>query len=103
MKKAKIFNVIDNNVLPSIAIDNYPEEGEPLEIDKEMYYVCEREFNQEGDIMSIGVIPLVVRNPKKVENIRNYINCLIIAHRRVQFMKASLACDFDDCDEMVIS
>ncbi len=102
MREIKIFNVIDNTVLPSMAVVNYPEEGEPLEINQEMYYVCERDFNKEGDIRSIGVIPLVVKDPKKVKHIKNYIKCLSIAHRRVLFRKDKEICDFDECDEMIV-
>jgi hypothetical protein len=102
-REIKVFNVTDYIALPSVMADSCPEDGDPLEINHEIYYVCERDFNQEGDILSVGVIPLVVKNPKKVENIKSYINCLSIAHRRVQFRKETKACNFDDCDEMIIS
>lgn len=103
MSEVRVYNVIDNVVLSSMTFDNFPEEGEPLEINREMYYVCERESDQNGVIESIGVIPLVVKNPKKVENIESYIHCLSIAHRRVRFRKGREACEFDDCDEMIVS
>lgn len=103
MKEAKIYNVTDKIALPSMGFENYPEEGDPLEIDKEMYFVCEIEYNREGHIDSIGVIPLVVKNPRNVKNIKNYINCLSVAHRRVRFRKGSMTCDFDECDEMIVS
>jgi hypothetical protein len=51
----------------------------------------------------IGVIPLVVKNPAKVDNINSYVKCLSIAHRRIQFRKNNHICDFNDCDEMIIS
>ncbi|MDP4222046.1 MAG: hypothetical protein Q8868_01925 [Bacteroidota bacterium] len=104
MSKVKIrpFNVIDHTDLPEIKLDRIPVDGDPLEIDREMYYVCETNF-LENDDKKIGVIPLVVKNPSKVANIESYINCLSIAHRRVQFRKEKNICDFNDCDEMVIS
>jgi hypothetical protein len=49
------------------------------------------------------VIPLVVKNPDKVANIKDYINCLSVAHRRIQFRKKNNICDLNECDEMIIS
>jgi hypothetical protein len=95
--------IIDNINLPSIELDKCPHDGDPMEINQEMYFVCERNCDQEGNILSVGVIPLVVRNPKKIKNIKGYINCLSITHRRVRFIKENMTCDFDECDEMIIS
>jgi hypothetical protein len=105
MSKVKIrsFNVIDNTGLPEITVNQFPDDGDPIEIDREMYYVCEKNYGQEDGLQKIGVIPLVVRNPAKVLNIQNYIKCLSIAHRRLQFMKDKEICDLDNCDEMIIS
>ncbi len=103
MSEVKIYNVIDNTGLSSVILENCPEDGDPLELDKEMYYVCERNCTRDGDIISIGVIPLVIRNPQIVRNIESYIKCLSLAHRRVRFMKQSKVCDFENCDEMIIS
>jgi len=50
----------------------------------------------------IGVIPLVVRNPAKVLNIKDYIQCLSIAHRKVQFKNDKGICDLDNSSEMII-
>lgn len=57
----------------------YPD-GDPLEIKGELYYVCENIHEQHSDPSAIGVIPLVVRNPAKVLNIKDYIQCLSLAH-----------------------
>ncbi len=105
MKKVKIkpYNVIDNIDLPEITVDQFPLDGDPLEIDREMYYVCETNFKSKDGLQKIGVIPLVVKNPAKVANIDSYIKCLSIAHRRMQFRKNNNICDFNDCDEMIIS
>ena len=100
--KIKPFNVIDHNPLPEITVDMLPVDGDPLEIEREMYFVCEASLTQ-LDEQKIGVLPLVVRNPAKVNNIDSYIKCLTIAQRRIQFRKANNICDFNDCDEMVIS
>ncbi|MGD0342920.1 MAG: hypothetical protein ABSA76_14550 [Bacteroidales bacterium] len=105
MSKVKIkpFNVIDHTDLPSITVDQVPVDGDPLEIDREMYYVCESNYKQKDGLQEIGVIPLVVKNPAKVANINDYIKCLSIAHRRIQFRKEKNICDLNDCDEMIIS
>jgi len=99
----KPFNVIDNSDLPEISLQNMPEGGDPLEIEGELYFVCELDFSQQNNFTRVGLIPLIVRNPAKVQNIKSYINCLAIAHRRVEFLKKDKICDLDDCDEMIIS
>jgi hypothetical protein len=100
--KIKPFNVIDYNFLPEIMVDMLPADGDPLEIEGEIYFVCES-ILEKMDEQEIGVIPLIVKNPARVENIDNYVKCLTIAQRRIQFRKANRICDFNDCDEMVIS
>jgi hypothetical protein len=100
--KIKPFNVINNSTLPEININRLLVDGDPLEIENEMYFVCEANLKR-MDEQKIGVIPLVVKNPAKVENIESYIKCLTIAQRRIQFRKANNICDFNDCDEMVIT
>lgn len=96
-------NVIENTRLPEMRVNEIPTDGDPLEIKGEMYYVCESVFEQQNDFLQIGVIPLVVRNPSKVRNINCYIECLSLAHRKVQFKNAKGICDIDNCDEMIIS
>jgi hypothetical protein len=105
MSKVKIkpFNVIDHTNLPEITVDRLPVDGDPLEIDREMYYVCETKCKENNGLQKIGVIPLVVKNPSMVQNIKSYIDCLSIAHRRIQFRKNNNICDLNDCDEMIIS
>jgi len=97
------FNVVDNTDLPEISVDQIPADGDPLEINGEIYYVCENNFKRQSDLLKIGVIPLVVRDPAKVLNIENYIRCLSIAHRKVQFKNDKGLCDLDNCNEMIIS
>src|SRR5665647_529115 len=99
--KIKLFNVIDQTNLTEITVGQIPVAGDPLEIDREMYYVCETKCKENDGLQKIGVIPLVVRNPAKVQNIKSYIDCLSIAHRRIQFRKKNNICDFNDCDETV--
>jgi hypothetical protein len=105
MKRVKIkpFNVIDNTKLPEIMVESIPVDGDPVEIEREMYYVCETDHEEKDGVQEIGVIPLVVRNPGKVANIREYIKCLSIAQRRIQFRKDNNICNLNDCDEMTIS
>jgi hypothetical protein len=97
------FNVVDQADLPEILVDKIPSDGDPLEIDKELYYVCENASRYNYDKQKIGVIPLVVRNPSKVLNIKDYIECLSIAHRKVLFKNENGICDLENCDEMIIT
>jgi hypothetical protein len=99
----KPINVIDHTQLPEMTVNQIPTDGDPLEIKGEMYYVCETVFKQQFDSLQIGVIPLVVRNPSKVLNINSYIECLSLAHRKVQFKNAKGICELDNCDEMIIT
>lgn len=105
MKKLVIkpFNVIDNTELPEISVDQIPTDGDPIEINKEIYYVCENIDQKQFDSPVIGVIPLVVRNPANVLNIKSYIKCLSIAHRKVLFKNSKGICDLENCEEMIIS
>jgi len=99
----KPYNVIDKSELPELRVSNLPTDGDPLEIDKEMYYVCESNNKSQSGPIEIGVIPLVVRNPAMVSNINSYLKCLSLAHRKVQFKNRRGSCDMENCDEMVIS
>jgi hypothetical protein len=105
MKKLAIrpFDVVAGADLPEMSVDQIPAEGDPLEINGELYFVCEKNWLQQADPPVIGVIPLVVRNPSQVLNIKEYIQCLSIAHRRVQFKNENGICDLENCDEMIIS
>jgi hypothetical protein len=102
MKEITVTNVTDNLSLPAISVDGNLKEGDPVEINQEMYFVCERFCSKKGELESLGVIPLIVRNPLKVQNINDYIKCLSIAHRRVKFIKDGKECCMDECDEMRI-
>jgi len=97
------FNLIDNTELQVVSVDKLPVEGDPIEIDRELYYVCERIYETRDETPRIGVIPLVVRNPANVVNIKEYIKCLSIAHRKVVFKNANGVCGLENCDEMIIT
>jgi hypothetical protein len=97
------FNVVDKAKLPEMVVDRRPSDGDPLEINGELYYVCENISLQQADSPMIGVIPLVVRNPSKVTDIEKYIECLSLAHRKVLFKNAKGICNLTNCDEMIIS
>jgi len=98
----KPFNVTDKTELQELSVNQIPADGDPLEINGEMYYVCESSDGKQAGPVEIGVIPLVVRNPAKVVNIDNYLKCLSIAHRKVQFMNKKGICDLNNCEEMII-
>jgi hypothetical protein len=63
------FEVIDQNDLTEIKTDQVPVDGDPLEIDSEIYYVCETKCMKNNGFQKIGVIPMVVKNPSVVQNI----------------------------------
>lgn len=102
MKPFKLYDVAGDAKLPEITFDHMPEKGDPVEVEGEMYYVCELENCSSPD-PSIGVIPLVVRNPSSVSNIKEYLKCLSVAHRRVQFINKQGETDLEHSDEMIIS
>jgi hypothetical protein len=99
----KPYDVVSHADLPEVSVENLPAEGDPLEIKGELYFVCEQSHRKKADKQVIGVIPLVVRNPSKVQNINKYLECLSIAHRKVQFRNEKGICTLPDCDELVIS
>jgi hypothetical protein len=96
-------DVVNHGNLPEMSVDKIPTDGDPLEINGELYFVCEQNYIQHADSPLIGVIPLIVKNPAKVVNIKEYVHCLSIAHRKVQFKNKRGICDLESCDEMVIS
>lgn len=105
MKKVNVLpvDVIDNTILPAVTLPEIPIEGDPIEINGEIYYVCEGDLGNNEGSYKVGVIPLVVKNPANVRNIRNYIECLSLAHRRFQFKKGECNCSLEESDEMIIS
>ena len=84
--KLRPFNIIDRNELPEVTVNRIPVSGDPLEINSEMYFVCETNKMEKDGIRKVGVIPLVVKNLKKVENVESYMRNLSIAHRRIQLI-----------------
>lgn len=99
----KPFNVLDETPLPEVTVEKTLTGGDSLEIDGEMFFVCELINRIYPDPAAIGVIPLIVRNPSKVRNIQQYIECLSIAHRKVLFKNSKGICDLENCDEMIIT
>jgi hypothetical protein len=99
----KTYNVVDQTQLPEIIVDQLPEDGDPIEIAGELYYVCENASQPQSDEILVGLLPLVVRNPAKVKNIEKYLKCLSIAHRKVLFKNDRGNCDFGSCNEMIIT
>lgn len=97
----KPYDVITNSDLPELTVDQLPEDGDAVEINGELYFVCEN-IPKNDDSAKIGVIPLVVRNPAGVPNIKKYLDCLAMAHRRVLFKNSNGTCGLEACDEMVI-
>jgi hypothetical protein len=98
----KPFDVITNSYLPEMIVDRLPTDGDPFEINGELYFVCEQVFKENDDSI-VGVIPLVVKNPARIANINQYIKCLSMAHRRIQFKNSGGSCGLEACDEMIIT
>lgn len=98
----KPFDVITNSYLPEMTVDRLPADGDPFEINGELYFVCEQ-VPRESDASTVGVIPLIVKNPARIANINQYIKCLSMAHRRVRFKNSMGPCDLENCDEMIIT
>lgn len=88
--KIKPFNIIDRTELPEVTTENFPVAGDPLEIENEMYYVCETNCQDQDGLKKITVIPLVIKDPGRVENIESYKSYLSIAIRRMQNRKAGI-------------
>jgi hypothetical protein len=99
----KPFNVITNSDLPELMLEEIPSNGDPMEINGDLYFVCERIVVEDTQIPVIGVIPLIISNPAKIPDIKKYIECLSLAHRKVQFRNSKGICDLENCDEMIIT
>ena len=80
----KPFNVIDRMELPELTVDRVPVNGDPLEIDSQMYFICETKNQMTDGRQTVGVIPLVIKNVTKIKNIESYLKSLHIALRRMQ-------------------
>ena len=85
--RLKPFNVIDRNELPEITVDRLPVDGDPLEIDREMYFVCETNSQVTDGRQTVGVIPLVIKNTTKIKNMESYLESLHVALRRMQYLR----------------
>lgn len=100
-KVVKLYDVVADTELPEISVENLPSDGDPIEINNELYFVCERNYSEPAEPV-IGVIPLVVRNPSRVSNIEQYVRCLSMAQRQVQFRNKGKSTDLQQAEEMII-
>jgi hypothetical protein len=96
-------NIIDQTSLQEVVLDQKLTTGDPLEINGEMFFVCELPGRQSTESSELPLIPLVVRNPANIPDINEYIKCLSLAHRKVLFRNSQGVCDLENCEEMVIS
>jgi hypothetical protein len=97
----KLYDVVSDKDLSQISVDKMPSEGEPIEIEGDLYFVCELD-NLQAVNPAIGVIPLIVRNPAGISNIGQYLKCLSKAHRSVKFRNEKGPTDLEQADEMII-
>lgn len=100
-KVIKLYNVVDKEDLPEITVEELPSDGDPIELNDDMYYVCERSYDNQEE-PKIGVIPLIVKNPASVSNIEQYLKCLSMAHRKVLFKNQSGITSLESSEEMII-
>lgn len=95
----EVYDVTDNSSLPPVPVDRCTKIGDPLEINHEMYYICEMNYTGDGELSSVGVIPLVVRNTVSVEDIQGYLNCLSLARGRDLKRNGEEPGDPDECSD----
>lgn len=83
----KPFNIIDRTELPEVTVDYVPVNGDPLEIDSQMYFVCDTKNQVTNGRQPVGVIPLVIKNVTKIKNIESYMESLHVALRRMKDLR----------------
>jgi hypothetical protein len=99
-KILKLYDVTADTELPDLLVSELPSDGDPIEVNGEIYFVCEK--NYAGDD-TLGVIPLIVKNPSAVTNIGKYVKCLSTAQRRIQFRNKNGNSGLENSEEMIIS
>jgi sorbitol-specific phosphotransferase system component IIA len=82
----KPYNVIDRSDLKEITVDQLPVLGDPLEVDSNMYLICEINNQVNEEAQSVGVIPIVYKTDKKLTN-ENFLESLSVALREIQHRK----------------
>ena len=82
------FNVIDRTHLPELTVYSVPVNGDPLEIDSQMYFVCETKNQVTDGRQTVGVIPLVIKDVAKIISIESYLESLHVALRRMQDLRS---------------
>lgn len=80
------FNSIDHAVLKEVTVDQIPVTGDPIEIDSNMYLICDIHNNVNDGELSVGVIPIVYKTGN-VFNTENYLESLSVALRRLQDLR----------------
>jgi hypothetical protein len=83
----KPFNVIDRTELPEVTVNRVLVNGDPLEIDSQMYFVCETKNQVTDGRQPVGVIPLVIKNVTKIKNMECYLESLHAALRRMKDLR----------------
>ena len=81
------FNVIDRTELPEVTVDSVPVNGDQLEIDSQMYFICETKNQLADGRQTVGVIPLVIKNTTKIKSMESYLESLHVALRRMQDLR----------------
>lgn len=80
----KPYNVIDHAELNAVSVERAPVIGDPLEVESEMYLICDIYKQVNDNEHSVGVIPVVYKTEDKSINAENYLESLYVALRRMQ-------------------
>lgn len=82
----KPFNVIDRTNLKEVTVDRIPVIGDPVEVDSNMYLICDIHNQVNEGVQSVGVIPLVYKTNNAL-NTENYLESLNVALRKMQDLR----------------
>jgi len=77
------YNLIDRVDLKELKVDRIPVIGDPVEIDSDMYIICDIHELGNDCRQTVGVIPLVNKTNKEL-NKENYLESLNVALRKMQ-------------------
>lgn len=83
----KPYNVIDRSDLKEITVDRIPAVGDTLEVDSDLYLVCDIHNVVNDCTQAVGVIPIVYKTENKAFNTENYLESLYVALKRMQDMR----------------
>ncbi len=78
------FNIIDRTELPSVRLDQVPVNGDTMEINSQIYYVCDTDDVKYDHYQTVRVIPGIIGNTFKGAVSGSYFESLSAAITRLQ-------------------